>query len=327
LDFKNNDIIGGAMDFLVFSGNSNKTLAQGIVAKLGLRLGDATVSKFSDGEIFVRINESVRGRDVFVVQSTNYPAEVHLMELMIMVDALKRASAKSVTAVMPYFGYARQDRTVEPRVPITAKLVANLLTKSGIDRIVTMDLHAGQIQGFFDIPVDNLYSVPIIAKYFRDKGMCGEDYVVVSPDAGGVTRARGFAKALDTSLAIIDKRRSGPNVAKAMNVIGDVKGKGVIIIDDMIDTAGTLVEAAHAVLEHGATKVVAGASHGILSGPAIERILKSELEEVVITDTIEASKEKLSFSKLKILSTSDLFAEAINRIYKKESISSLFVNI
>ncbi|MGC8925789.1 MAG: ribose-phosphate pyrophosphokinase [Calditerrivibrio sp.] len=315
------------MDFLVFSGNSNKTLAQGIVAKLGLRLGDATVSKFSDGEIFVRINESVRGRDVFVVQSTNNPAEVHLMELMIMVDALKRASAKSVTAVMPYFGYARQDRTVEPRVPITAKLVANLLTKSGIDRIVTMDLHAGQIQGFFDIPVDNLYSVPIIAKYFRDKGMCGEDYVVVSPDAGGVTRARGFAKALDTSLAIIDKRRSGPNVAKAMNVIGDVKGKGVIIIDDMIDTAGTLVEAAHAILEHGATKVVAGASHGVLSGPAIERILKSELEEVVITDTIEASKEKLSISKLKILSTADLFAEAINRIYKKESISSLFVNI
>ncbi len=315
------------MDFLVFSGNSNKTLAQGIVAKLGMRLGDATVSKFSDGEIFVRINESVRGRDVFVVQSTNYPAEVHLMELMIMVDALKRASAKSVTAVMPYFGYARQDRTVEPRVPITAKLVANLLTKSGIDRIVTMDLHAGQIQGFFDIPVDNLYSIPIIAKYFREKGMYGENYVVVSPDAGGVTRARGFAKALDCSLAIIDKRRSGPNVAKAMNVIGDVKGKGVIIIDDMIDTAGTLTEAAAAVLEHGATKVVAGASHGILSGPAIERILNSVLEEVVITDTIEATKEKLTFSKLKVLSTAELFAEAISRIYRKESISSLFVNV
>lgn len=315
------------MDFLVFSGNSNKTLAQGIVAKLGMRLGDATVSKFSDGEIFVRINESVRGRDVFVVQSTNHPAEVHLMELMIMVDALKRASAKSVTAVMPYFGYARQDRTVEPRVPITAKLVANLLTKSGIDRIVTMDLHAGQIQGFFDIPVDNLYSIPIIAKYFREKGMYGENYVVVSPDAGGVTRARGFAKALDASLAIIDKRRAGPNVAKAMNVIGDVKGKGVIIIDDMIDTAGTLTEAAAAVLDHGATKVVAGASHGILSGPAIERILNSVLEEVVITDTIEATKEKLAFSKLKVLSTAELFAEAISRIYRKESISSLFVNV
>ncbi|MCX8083883.1 MAG: ribose-phosphate pyrophosphokinase [Calditerrivibrio sp.] len=315
------------MDFLVFSGNSNKTLAQGIVSKLGIRLGDATVSKFSDGEIFVRINESVRGRDVFVIQSTNYPAEVHLMELMIMVDALKRASAKSVTAVIPYFGYARQDRTVEPRVPITAKLVANLLTKSGIDRIVTMDLHAGQIQGFFDIPVDNLYSIPIIAKYFREKGMCGEGYVVVSPDAGGVTRARGFAKALDTSLAIIDKRRSGPNVAKAMNVIGEVKGKGVIIIDDMIDTAGTLTEAAAAVMEHGAKSVVAGASHGVLSGPAIERIIKSVLDEVVITDTIEATKEKQSFSKLKVLSTADLFAEAIVRIHKKESISSLFMNI
>jgi len=315
------------MDFLVFAGNSNKTLAQGIVAKLGLRLGDATVSKFSDGEIFVRINESVRGRDVFVVQSTNFPAEVHLMELMIMVDALKRASAKTVTAVMPYFGYARQDRTVEPRVPITAKLVANLLTKSGIDRIVTMDLHAGQIQGFFDIPVDNLYSIPIIAKYFYDRGMFGENYVVVSPDAGGVTRARGFAKALDSSLAIIDKRRSGPNVAKAMNVIGDVKGKSVIIIDDMIDTAGTLTEAAQALLEHGAKRVVAGATHGVLSGPAIERILNSPLEEVVITDTIEATKDKQQFSKLKVLSTAELFAESIHRIHRKESISSLFTNL
>lgn len=315
------------MDFLVFAGNSNKTLAQGIVAKLGLRLGDATVSKFSDGEIFVRINESVRGRDVFVVQSTNFPAEVHLMELMIMVDALKRASAKTVTAVMPYFGYARQDRTVEPRVPITAKLVANLLTKSGIDRIVTMDLHAGQIQGFFDIPVDNLYSIPIIAKYFYDRGMFGENYVVVSPDAGGVTRTRGFAKALDSSLAIIDKRRSGPNVAKAMNVIGDVKGKSVIIIDDMIDTAGTLTEAAQALLEHGAKRVVAGATHGVLSGPAIERILNSPLEEVVITDTIEATKDKQQFSKLKVLSTAELFAEAIHRIHRKESISSLFTNL
>lgn len=315
------------MDFLVFSGNSNRTLAQGVVAKLGMRLGDATVSKFSDGEIFVRINESVRGRDVFVIQSTNSPAEVHLMELMIMVDALKRASAKSVTAVIPYFGYARQDRTVEPRVPITAKLVANLLTKSGIDRIVTMDLHAGQIQGFFDIPVDNLYSLPVLAKYFRDKGLTGEDTVIVSPDAGGVIRARGFAKALDASLAIIDKRRSSPNVAKAMNVIGEVKDKNVVIIDDMIDTAGTLTEAAAAVMDRGAKSVVAGASHGILSGPAIERILKSVLEEVVITDTIEASKEKHSFSKLKVLTTADLFAEAILRIHKKESISSLFVNI
>lgn len=315
------------MDYLVFSGNSNRTLAQGIVSKLGIRLGDATVSKFSDGEIFVRINESVRGRDVFVIQSTNFPAETHLMELMIMVDALKRASAKTVTAVIPYFGYARQDRTVEPRVPITAKLVANLLTKSGIDRIVTMDLHAGQIQGFFDIPVDNLYSTPIIAPYFRNKGLKGESCVVVSPDAGGVTRARGFAKALDASLAIIDKRRSAPNVAKAMHVIGDVKDKNVVIIDDMIDTAGTLTEAAATIIEHGAKYVTAGATHGILSGPAMERISKSMLDEVVITDTIEVTKEKQSYSKLKILSTADLFAESINRIYKKESISSLFLNI
>lgn len=312
------------MDFLVFAGNSNRPLAEGIAKRLGQRLGDATVSKFSDGEIFVRINESVRGRDVFLIQSTSVPAEIHMMEMMIMVDALKRASANSVTAVMPYFGYARQDRTTEPRVPITAKLVANLLTTSGIDRIVTMDLHAGQIQGFFDIPVDNLYATPIITNYLKDKGYFGEEYVVLSPDAGGVPRARSYAKLLDTSLAIIDKRRTGPNVAKAMNVIGDVKDKNVIIIDDMIDTAGTLTEAASAVIENGAKSVIAAATHGVLSGPALERIIKSKINEVIITDTINASKEVLNNGKIQVLSTANLFAEAIIRIYKKESISSLF---
>ncbi|UOD35179.1 ribose-phosphate pyrophosphokinase [Deferribacteraceae bacterium V6Fe1] len=312
------------MDFLVFAGNSNRPLAEGITKRLGQRLGDATVSKFSDGEIFIRINESVRGRDVFLIQSTSAPAEVHMMEMMIMVDALKRASANSITAVMPYFGYARQDRTTEPRVPITAKLVANLLTTSGIDRIVTMDLHAGQIQGFFDIPVDNLYATPIITGYLKEKGYFGEEYVVLSPDAGGVPRARGYAKILDTSLAIIDKRRTGPNVAKAMHVVGDVKDKKVIIIDDMIDTAGTLTEAASAVIEHGAKSVIAAATHGVLSGPALERIINSKLEEVVITDTINASKEVVNNGKIKVLSTATLFAESILRIYKKESISSLF---
>jgi ribose-phosphate pyrophosphokinase len=312
------------MDFLVFAGNSNRPLAEGITKRLGQRLGDATVSKFSDGEIFIRINESVRGRDVFLIQSTSAPAEVHMMEMMIMVDALKRASANSITAVMPYFGYARQDRTTEPRVPITAKLVANLLTTSGIDRIVTMDLHAGQIQGFFDIPVDNLYATPIITGYLKEKGHFGDEYVVLSPDAGGVPRARGYAKILDTSLAIIDKRRTGPNVAKAMHVVGDVKGKKVIIIDDMIDTAGTLTEAASAVIEQGAKSVIAAATHGVLSGPALERIINSKLEEVVITDTINASKEVLNNGKIKVLSTANLFAESILRIYKKESISSLF---
>jgi ribose-phosphate pyrophosphokinase len=312
------------MDFLVFAGNSNRPLAEGITKRLGQRLGDATVSKFSDGEIFIRINESVRGRDVFLIQSTSAPAEVHMMEMMIMVDALKRASANSITAVMPYFGYARQDRTTEPRVPITAKLVANLLTTSGIDRIVTMDLHAGQIQGFFDIPVDNLYATPIITGYLKEKGHFGDEYVVLSPDAGGVPRARGYAKILDTSLAIIDKRRTGPNVAKAMHVVGDVKGKKVIIIDDMIDTAGTLTEAASAVIEQGAKSVIAAATHGVLSGPALERIINSKLEEVVITDTINSSKEVLNNGKIKVLSTANLFAESILRIYKKESISSLF---
>lgn len=315
------------MDFLVFAGNSNKALADGIVSRLGMRLGNASVGKFSDGEIMVKINESVRGRDVFVVQSTNSPSEINLMELMIMVDALKRASASSINAVIPYFGYSRQDRAIEPRVPITAKLVANMLTVSGIDRLVTMDLHAGQIQGFFDLPVDNLYAQPVIVKYLRETHRTNpeiDNCVVVSPDAGGVIRARALAKKLNSPLAVVDKRRTGPNIAKAMNVIGDVAGRKAIIVDDMIDTAGTLVEATSALLEHGATEVVAVTTHGVLSGPAIERIVASPITEVIVTDTIEIPKNIANISKIKVLSVASIFAASIERIHKKESISSLF---
>ncbi|MDR0454929.1 MAG: ribose-phosphate pyrophosphokinase [Deferribacteraceae bacterium] len=313
------------MDFLVFAGNSSRKLAEGIVARLGMRLGDAIVGKFSDGEINVRINESVRGRDVFLIQSTNAPAEVHLMEVMVMVDALKRSSANSVTAVMPYFGYARQDRIIEPRVPITAKLIANLLTKAGIDRLVTMDLHSGQVQGFFDIPVDNLFALPVIVRYLKDNFTCNENScVVVSPDAGGVPRARMLAKKLKIPIAMVDKRRTGPNVAKAMNVVGDVAGRKAIILDDMVDTAGTLTEGAAALMDNGATGVTAVTTHGILSGPAIERIVSSKIEELVITDTIEISKDIYSISKIKVLSVASIFATSIERIHRKESLTSLF---
>ena len=300
------------MDFLIFSGNSNKSLAEGIVARLGMRLGAATVSKFSDGEIMVKINESVRGRDVFVVQPTNAPSDTNLMELMIMADALKRASTNTITAIMPYFGYSRQDRASEPRVPITSKLVANLITTSGVDRVVTMDLHAGQIQGFFDIPVDNLYALPVFYKYMQDNNLCNEDTVIVSPDAGGVARARTYAKKFGMPLAIIDKRRSSPNIAKVMHVIGDVAGKKCILIDDMIDTAGTLTEAAAALMENGAVSVKAMATHGILSGPAIDRIGASVIEKVIITDTIDNTRLK-DFAKLEILSVSGILATSIER--------------
>ncbi|WP_022852219.1 ribose-phosphate diphosphokinase [Limisalsivibrio acetivorans] len=311
------------MDILLFTGNANRSLAQGIATELGVRLGDAVVSTFSDGEIRVKINESVRGRDVFVIQSTNYPQDKNLMELMIMADALKRASASTITAVIPYFGYARQDRTSEPRVPITAKLVANLIETSGFDRVMTMNLHAGQIQGFFDIPVDNLYSSPVIVKYFIENKMMGDDYVVVSPDAGGAVRARVYAKLLETSLAIVDKRRSAPNAAEAMHVVGDVKDKHVIIVDDMIDTAGTLTQAAQACLSNGAKSVCATATHGVLSGPALERITNSVLDKVIVTDTVELGQEKTN-SKVEKLSVAGIFAKAISRIQNKESISSLF---
>ncbi len=311
------------MDFLIFSGNSNKSLAEGIVSRLGMRLGAATVSKFSDGEIMVKINESVRGRDVFVVQPTNAPSDTNLMELMVMADALKRASANTITAIIPYFGYSRQDRASEPRVPITAKLISNLITVSGIDRVVTMDLHVGQIQGFFDIPVDNLYALPVFYKYMQDNNLCNDDTVIVSPDAGGVARARTYAKKFGMPLAIIDKRRSSPNVAKVMHVIGEVAGKKCILIDDMIDTAGTLTEAAAALMENGAVSVKAMATHGILSGPAIDRIGGSIIEKVIITDTIDNTRLK-DFAKLEILSVSGILAISIERIHNKESISSLF---
>lgn len=311
------------MDFLIFSGNSNKSLAEGIVSRLGMRLGAATVSKFSDGEIMVKINESVRGRDVFIVQPTNAPSDTNLMELMVMADALRRASANTITAIMPYFGYSRQDRASEPRVPITAKLVSNLITVAGIDRVVTMDLHAGQIQGFFDIPVDNLYALPVFYKYMQDNNLCDGETVIVSPDAGGVARARTYAKKFGMPLAIIDKRRSGPNVAKVMHVIGEVAGKKCILIDDMIDTAGTLTEAAAALKENGAVSVKAMATHGILSGPAIDRIGASVIEKVIITDTIDNTRLK-DFAKLEILTVSGILATSIERIHNKESISSLF---
>lgn len=311
------------MDFLIFSGNSNKSLAESVVARLGMRLGAATVSKFSDGEIMVRINESVRGRDVFVVQPTNAPSDTNLMELMVMADALKRASANTITAIIPYFGYSRQDRASEPRVPITAKLVSNLITVAGVDRIVTMDLHAGQIQGFFDIPVDNLYALPVFYKYMQNNNLCNDDTVIVSPDAGGVARARTYAKKFGMPLAIIDKRRSSPNVAKVMHVIGEVAGKKCILIDDMIDTAGTLTEAAAALMENGAVSVKAMATHGILSGPAIDRISNSIIEKVIITDTIDNTRLK-DFTKLEILSVSGILATSIERIHNRESISSLF---
>ncbi|HNQ02588.1 MAG TPA: ribose-phosphate pyrophosphokinase, partial [Syntrophales bacterium] len=268
----------------IFSGNANRKLAEDICAKLGIALGKANVATFSDGETRVEINENVRGMDVFIVQSTCPPVNDHVMELLVLIDAMKRASADRVTAVIPYYGYARQDRKVAPRAPITAKLVADLITTAGANRVMSMDLHAGQIQGFFNIPVDNLYATPILLKYIQKN--FAENLVIVSPDTGGVERARAFARRLNAALAIIDKRREGPNESQVMNIIGNVKGKRVIILDDMIDTAGTMVQAAAALEAEGATEVVACCSHAVLSGPAIDRIDGSNLKEVIVTDTI-----------------------------------------
>jgi ribose-phosphate pyrophosphokinase len=308
----------------VFCGNSNPVLAEKICACLGVPLGAAKVKNFSDGEIIVEIGENVRGRDVYVIQSTCCPTNNHLMELLIMMDALKRASAAKITAVIPYYGYARQDRKVAPRTPITSKLVADLLTTAGADRVVTVDLHAGQIQGFFNIPVDNLYAAPVILDYLR-KNFNPENAVMVSPDAGGTERARAYAKRLGCTLAIIDKRRSGPNVSEVMHLIGDVQGKVAIIIDDMVDTAGTLTQAAKALKDHGAKAIFACATHAVLSGPAIERINASDIEEVVITDTIPLGAKTALTSKVKVLPVAELLAEAIKRIHRDESVSSLFV--
>lgn len=309
----------------VFACNSNRDLAESIAKKLGLKLGDAEVEKFSDGEISVKINETIRGADVFIIQSTSYPVNDNLMELLIMIDAMKRASAGRITAVMPYFGYARQDRKAKARDPISAKLVADLLTVAGADRVLTMDLHAAQIQGFFNIPVDHLLGVPLLAPYFGTKfADCKDEVVVVSPDLGSVTRARNFAQRIDAPIAIVDKRRQRANVSEVMNIIGDVRDKRVIIVDDMIDTAGTLCNAAAAMIEKGGAKEVSAcATHGVLSGPAIERINNSVLKEVVMLDTIPLTESRTS-PKFTMLPVAPVFAEAIERIYEDKPMSTMF---
>lgn len=313
-------------DWIILSGNSNHPLAEKISEKLGKTLAKADVKRFSDGEVFVEIGENVRGKDAYVIQSTCPPVNDNLMELLVLIDALKRASAKEISAIIPYFGYARQDRKVGPRTPISAKLVADLITAAGATRVVAMDLHAGQIQGFFNIPSDNIFALPVILNYLRRELVSqGENTVIVSPDAGGVERARAYGKRLQASVAMIDKRRTGPNVAKAMNIVGDVKGKVAIIMDDMIDTAGTLTEAAHAVLENGATDVIAVATHGIFSGPAIERISQSPIRQVIITDTLPLSPGASNCPKIIQLSVADIIAEAIHRIHNYDSLSSLFI--
>ena len=304
----------------IFTGNANPELAKEICDYLGIDLGDSVVSKFSDGEINVEIDESVRGKDVYIVQPTCEPGNEHIMELLIMVDAIRRASARRITAVIPYYGYARQDRKSRGREPITAKLIANLLTKAGCRRVLTMDLHAQQIQGFFDVPVDHLYAAPIIANYFQSLEL--DDLVVVSPDIGGVARARKFAELLHAPLAIIDKRRPKPNVSEVMNIIGDIDGKNVILIDDIIDTAGTITNAAKALKERGAKEVYASCSHAVLSGPAIDRLNDCPIKEVVTTNSIPTDSKNCD--KIKVLSVASLFGEAIMRIFQDASVSKMF---
>ena len=307
----------------IISGNSNPILAKEISSELNEKIIDVTVTKFADQEVFVEINENIRGKNIFIIQSTSMPANDHLMELLITIDALKRASAQTVTAVIPYFGYARQDRKVGPRTPISAKLVADILTTAGIDRLLTIDLHAGQIQGFFDIPVDNLYAAPVITKDIK-KNYNNKDIVVISPDVGGVVRARGIAKRIDGDLAIVDKRRDKANVSEVMNIIGDINGRDCIIVDDIVDTAGTLCNAAEALINSGAKSVSAYITHGVLSGPAVERIKNSKLDELVITDSIAPTKLILDASNIRILNLAPLIAEAIRRISSDSSVSSLF---
>jgi ribose-phosphate pyrophosphokinase len=309
-------------DLKLFSGNANRPLAEEIAKQLRFPLGDADVSRFSDGEIYVQINENVRGQDVFIIQPTSPPVNDNLMELLVMIDALKRASARRITAVLPYYGYGRQDRKVQPRVPISAKLVADLLTAAGAHRVLALDLHAGQIQGFFDIPVDHLFAAPVIIDHLARKDL--QDVVLVAPDAGGVERTRAIAKRLKAGLAIIDKRRDGPNVAVFMHLIGEVEGKDAVIIDDMVDTAGTLIQAAEALKREGARRIVACAVHPVLSGPAIARIAASDLEEVVVTNSIPLTPDK-AHPKIRVLSVGPLLAEAIQRIHDEESVSTLFI--
>ena len=307
----------------IFSGASNKPLTNAVCSLFDFPQGSVNVSTFSDGEIQIEINDNVRGADVFLMQSTCTPVNNNLMELLILIDAMKRASAERITAVIPYYGYARQDRKAAPRAPISAKLVADLLTTAGANRVLTMDLHAGQIQGFFNIPVDNLYASPIIFKYLKEK--YDNDLVVVSPDAGGVERARSMAKSLNTTIAIIDKRRLKPNEASVMNIIGEIEGKNALILDDMTDTAGTLTHSAKALMERGAKTVSACCTHPVLSGPAVKRINESPLEELIVTNTIPLSEEAQKSDKINVLSVAELFAESIKRINNNDSINSLFI--
>ena len=311
-------------DMKLFSGNSNRPLAERVAGYLHTEVGKAEVGKFSDGECHIEIQENVRGLDCFVLQSTCAPANGHLMELLIMVDALRRSSARRITAVIPYYGYARQDRKVAPRQPITAKLVADLIAVSGTDRVLCNELHAGQIQGFFNLPVDNLYATPVLLEAIGD-AIGTEDLTVISPDAGGVERARAYAKRLGASLAIIDKRRERANVAHAMHIIGDVEGKTCVVVDDMVDTAGTLTEGAKAVVDAGAKSVHAVVTHPVLSGPAIKRIEESPLRQLIVTDSIPLNGDARECSKLQVVSVSELLGEAIRRINNEESVSSLFV--
>lgn len=307
----------------LFAGNSNRVLAESVAQYLNIPLGKASVRRFADQEIFVEIQENVRGEDVFVLQSTSYPANDHLMELLIMIDAFRRSSARRITAVLPYFGYARQDRKPGPRTPISAKLVANLITESGASRVLTLDLHAGQIQGFFDIPTDNLYAVPVIARDVKANYATG-NCMVVSPDVGGVVRARSLAKRIDAQLAIVDKRRERPGESEVMNVIGDVSGKDCLLFDDIVDSGGTLCNAAEALLNKGANSVTAYITHGVLSGGAVARIASSKLKELVITDSIQPTTAINDAPNIRVLSISDLIGEAIARTAAEESVSSLF---
>ena len=307
----------------IFCGTSNVPLTEAVCKYLDIPMGKAEIRRFSDGELSAEISESVRGSHIFVIQSTCPPTNEHIMELLILTDALKRASAREITAVIPYYGYARQDRKVKPRAPISAKLIADLISTAGISRVVTVDLHAGQIQGFFNIPVDHIYATPVFIDYIKNK-LNSDDTVIVSPDAGGMERARSYAKLLDSGLAMTDKRRPKPNEAQIMNVIGDVEGKTVVLVDDLVDTAGTAIQAGKALLREGAKSVSLCCTHGVLSGSAIDNINKSELEEVIITDTIPPTEEAKASEKITVLSIADLLGEAIKRITKGESISSLF---
>jgi ribose-phosphate pyrophosphokinase len=307
----------------IFAGSSNRPLAAAICQAVGVSLGQAEIGRFSDGECQVEITENVRGSDVFVVQSTCTPTDDHILELLLMLDAFKRASARRITAVVPYYGYARQDRKVSPRVPISAKLVADLITTAGATRVLTVDLHAGQIQGFFNVPVDNVYATPVLLQYLRER-LGRREVTVISPDAGGVERARAFAKRLDANLAIIDKRRSRPNVVAEMQIIGDVDGRAAVIVDDMVDTAGTLCAAAVAVRAAGAPIVLACATHAVLSGPAMARLSASSIDELIVTDTIPLRGDNPS-SKIRVLTVAPLLGEAIRRTHEEASISSLFV--